>query len=72
MKGTGNLYEKICAPDNLGFAFIKAKRSKEIKPGVYKYSKHLNKNLNKLCEPAGFLNPYGSNIQLNNPVSKIF
>ena len=48
MKRTGNLYEQICDPDNLRFAFLKAKRGKETKPGVYKYSKHLAKNLNKL------------------------
>ncbi|MBN1340090.1 MAG: hypothetical protein JXA03_12245 [Bacteroidales bacterium] len=45
-----SLNEQICDPDNLRLAFIRAKRSKEHKPGVYCYSKHLNENLANLRE----------------------
>jgi RNA-directed DNA polymerase len=45
MKPTRNLYHKIYDPDNLRLAYIRAKRGKEEKPGVYRYSKNLNENL---------------------------
>lgn len=48
MNPTSNLYHKIYDPDNLRLAYIRAKRGKEHKPGVYRYSKHLNENLLKL------------------------
>ncbi len=40
----------ICDPDNLRLAFVKAKRGKQHKPGVYQYEKKLNENLRNLRE----------------------
>jgi len=48
MKRAGNLFEDICDPDNLRLAWIKAKKGKEAKPGVFMYGKNLQRNLNDL------------------------
>lgn len=48
MKRAGNLYEHICDPDNLRLAWLKAKKGKEGKADVFRYGKHLGKNLNML------------------------
>jgi len=45
MKRAGNLYDKICDPDNLRLAWYKAKRGKEAKYDVYKYGKRIQENL---------------------------
>ena len=41
MKRAGNLYAKICEPDNLRRAFLKARRGKKQKPDVQDFSKQL-------------------------------
>ena len=45
MKRAGNLYEQIYDMENLRLAFIKARRGKDSKPGVFQYSKNIEKNL---------------------------
>ncbi len=45
MKKAGNLYKQIYDMENLRLAYIKAKRGKEAKPGVYQYSRNVEKEL---------------------------
>lgn len=50
MKRVGNLYEQIYDMDNLRLAYIRAKRGKESKSDIYKYSKDIEKNLLRIRE----------------------
>ena len=45
MKKAGNLYKQIYDMENLRLAYIKAKRGKEAKPGVYQYSRNVEKEI---------------------------
>lgn len=50
MKRAGRLFEQICDPDNLRLAWLKAKKGKEGKSEVFRFGKHLSKNLGMLRE----------------------
>ncbi len=45
MKRAGNLYAKICEPDNLRRAFLKARQGKQRKPDVVEFSNQLHVHL---------------------------
>lgn len=48
MKRVGNLFDKVCEPDNLHLAYLKAKRGKSKRYGVLLFEKRLDDNLLKL------------------------
>ena len=50
MKRIGNLYERVCEPDNIYLAYTKARKGKTKSYGVVQFEKELERNLEEIHE----------------------
>ena len=50
MKRIGNIFERVCAPENLYLAYTKARKGKTKRYGVLLFEKNLDSNLRRLWE----------------------